>query len=71
MFVIMKRHFWSGISRDERFKAMSEITGIVDRYATILNFQRFSDISLGLLLETEEFKLNDLLISFRTPELVT
>ena len=57
---LMKRYFWSGISRDERIKAISEITGIVNKFATILSFQKFSDISLGLLLETEECKLAEL-----------
>jgi hypothetical protein len=61
----MKRYYWSGISNDERTKAISEITGIVNRYATILNFQRFSDISLNLVLEVEECRLNDLQISLK------
>ncbi|MBA7518082.1 hypothetical protein ES705_10148 [subsurface metagenome] len=61
----MKRYIWSGISNDERIKAISETTSIVDRYATILNFQRFSDISLGLLLEIEECRLTDLQISIK------
>jgi hypothetical protein len=59
----MNRYYWSGISNDERIKAISEITYIVDRYATILNFQRFSDVSLSLILELEECNLNDLQIS--------
>ncbi len=61
----MKRYYWTAISNEERIKAISEITGIVDRYATILNFQRFSDISLSLILEVEEGKLNDLLIDLK------
>jgi len=59
----MKRYYWSGISNDERIKAIDEITHIVNDYATILNFQRFSDISLNLVLEIEECKLNDLYAS--------
>ncbi|MBK7030123.1 MAG: hypothetical protein IPH45_13355 [Bacteroidales bacterium] len=50
----MSKYYWSGISRDERIKAISDIQAIVDKYATIINFQRFSDISLGLILELEE-----------------
>lgn len=61
----MKRYYWCGISNDERKKAIREITSIVDRYATILNFQRFSDISLSLLLEVEKRRLNDLQTSLR------
>jgi hypothetical protein len=50
----MSRHYWSGISRDERIKAISDIHAIIDKYAIILNFQRFSDISLSLVLELDE-----------------
>ena len=56
----MKRYYWNGISKDERIKSISEITTIVDRYAAIINFQRFSDISLSLVIEIEEYKLNEL-----------
>ena len=56
----MKRNYWSGISKDERVKAIDEITGIVDRYATIMNFQKVSDISLSLMLEVRECDLKNL-----------
>jgi len=58
----MKRYYWNGISKDERIKSISEITTIVDRFATIINFQRFSDISLSLVIEIEEYKINNLFI---------
>jgi hypothetical protein len=70
----MNKYYWSGISRDERIQAISEITGIVSRYGAILNFQRFSDISLNLLLELEENRLRDLhlnlnkIISIESPD---
>ena len=56
----MKRYYWSGISNDERIKAISELTDIVGKFAIILNFQKTSDISLSLALEIEECKLSDL-----------
>ncbi len=56
----MKRYYWSGISDDDRIHAIHEITGIINRYATIINFQKFSHISLNLLLQLEGHKLNDL-----------
>jgi hypothetical protein len=56
----MKRYYWNGISKDERIKSISEITAIVDSYAAIINFQRFSDISLSLVIEIEEYKINEL-----------
>jgi hypothetical protein len=56
----MKRFYWTAITNDERIKAIDEITSIVNRYATILNSQRFSDISLNLVLEVDKGRLNDL-----------
>lgn len=53
----MKRSYWTGMSTRPRTQAMAEITAIVDRFAIILNFQRFSDVSLSLLLEVEECKV--------------
>jgi hypothetical protein len=61
----MKGYNWSGISNDRRIKVISELTCIVIQYETILRFQRFSDISLNLILETEECRLNDLLIHLK------
>ncbi len=61
----MKRYYWSGICASDRIKAIDDITFTADRYATILNFQRFSDISLSLILETGEGRLTDLLLSLR------
>lgn len=56
----MKKFYWSAISNDQRIKSISEISGIIDQYGIILNFQRFSDISLGLMIEMEERKVNQL-----------
>lgn len=56
----MKKLYWAGISYNERVKAISDISSTIDRYATILNFQRFSDISLTLILEIEEYKLHSI-----------
>jgi len=61
----MKSYYWSGICTSDRINALDQITIIADRYATILNFQRFSDISLSLILETEEYRLTDLLSSLK------
>lgn len=49
----MQKFYWKGISSDDRIKAISEIATIVDKYGTILNFQKFSDITLGLVIEIE------------------
>ena len=57
---MINRYYWSGISSEERIKALSELTEIVDHNASILQFQRFSDISIGLCLEMPECRLNEL-----------
>jgi hypothetical protein len=62
----MKRYYWAGISNDERINAIDKITGIIGKYATVLNFQRYSDISLSLILEIEECKVNDLYNSLKS-----
>jgi hypothetical protein len=54
------RYYWKGICNKDRNLAISELTSIVDKYAIILNFQRFSDISLSLMLELEECHLSNL-----------
>ena len=56
----MKRHYWTAICTEERLKAMADLTPIIDQYATILNFQRFSDVSLSLVLELEANKVSEL-----------
>lgn len=62
----MNRYFWTGITHEGRTQAFSELTDFADQYATILNFQRFSDIMLTMILETEERKLPEMLKKFRT-----
>ncbi len=61
----MKRHYWTAICTEERLKAMADLTRIIDQYATILNFQRFSDVSLSLLLELEAKKVSELQAALR------
>ncbi|MBP9050800.1 MAG: hypothetical protein KBF91_06245 [Alphaproteobacteria bacterium] len=61
----MKRHYWTAICTEERLKAMADLTRIIDQYATILNFQRFSDVSLSLVLELEANKVSELQTALR------
>jgi hypothetical protein len=58
----MKRHYWTGLCREERVKALPEITRILDQYAIILNFQLFSDVSMSLVLELEGCNLSPLFL---------
>ena len=50
----MKKYFWLGIHDGERIKAISEVTRLVNRYGTVLNLQKSSDISLSLFIGIEE-----------------
>jgi hypothetical protein len=61
----MKRFYWTGISHDERIKAISETTYIVDKYGIISTSNRFSDLSFNLMIEIEECKVNDLYINLK------
>ena len=53
----MERYYWTANSHDERISAINDLSRIIDRHATILNFQRFSDLSMGLTIELEERSL--------------
>jgi len=56
----MQKLYWKGISRDDRIKAISEITDIICRHGTILNFQKFSDVMFSLVVEVEHDKVSSL-----------
>ena len=62
----MARLYWKGISNDGRIKAISEITIILSKYGTILNFQKFSDVILSLVVEVEPDKVKSLYDSLST-----
>jgi hypothetical protein len=54
----MKRLYWTAISNQERVKALDDLNSILDRHAIILNFNRFSDLSMGLVLEIAPQKVD-------------
>jgi len=56
----MERYYWTANSFHERISAINELTRIIDHCATILNFQRFSDLSMSLTIELEERSLHAL-----------
>lgn len=61
----MKKFYWSAISTDDRIKSISETSSIVDKFGIILNFFRSSDLSMGISIEIEEGKVNDLYINLK------
>jgi hypothetical protein len=56
----MNRIYWKGICHDERIRAISEISDIVNRYGIIVNFQKFSDVILGMVVEIESDQVDAL-----------
>lgn len=56
----MKNIFWTGYCSGERHSAINVITNIVGKYGDIVDFKLFSDISLTMMIEIEELKINNL-----------
>jgi len=52
--------FLTGYSNDERHKAIHEIQSLVSKYGDIIDFKFFSDISLSMVIEINEFKIDKL-----------
>ena len=52
----MKTWNWEAFCRKDRIAAISETENIVNRYASILDFHRFSDIALELTIEIDNSK---------------
>jgi hypothetical protein len=57
---LMKTFFWSAYCHYERISAISEIQKIIARFGYILEFKKFSDISIVLTVEIEECKIDKL-----------
>lgn len=56
----MKRLYWAGISKEERHVAIDHIQHCINQYGFIADFQLFSDISIGLVIEIEAIKIQAL-----------
>lgn len=56
----MENIFWKGFSDNERHAAMNDIQSVVSKYGYIMDFHFFSDISLSMTIEIEEFKIDTL-----------
>lgn len=52
--------FWTGYSHDERHTAINTLKHIVSKYGDIVDFNLFSDISISIKIEIEEFKIDEL-----------
>jgi hypothetical protein len=56
----MENIFWKGYSNDERHSAINKIQSVVSKYGALVDFKLFSDISLSMTIEIEEFKIDKL-----------
>ncbi len=56
----MENLFLTGYCNDERHKGISEIQNVVTKYGDIIDFKIFSDISLSIVIEIKEFKIDEL-----------
>ncbi len=48
----MKRIYWKGIVPRERISSINSIADIISTHGSVLEFKRFSDLSLGFVVET-------------------
>ena len=55
---MMGNVFWTGYCDKERIAAISEIERIVDLYGFITDFKQFSDISISIMIELEESRVD-------------
>ena len=56
----MENIFWTGYSNDERHTAINKIQSVVSKYGDLVDFKLFSDISLSMTIEIEEFKIENM-----------
>ena len=56
----MNNIFWSGFSDSERHSAINKIQSVVSKYGDVIDVHFFSDISLSMTIEIEEFKIDKL-----------
>lgn len=54
----MKNLFWTGYCNADRIVAIGEIEKIVGGYGYIIDFRQFSDISITIVIELEECKVD-------------
>jgi len=61
----MRKLYWTGYCNKERSAAISETEHIISSFGFITDFKRFSDISISMTIEIEEFKIDDLYIALK------
>jgi hypothetical protein len=56
----MGKLYWTGICSKERTQAIPQISTIVNRHGCFTDFKLFSDVSLSMVIEVEERKVDAL-----------
>ncbi|MBD0257635.1 MAG: hypothetical protein ICV83_18130 [Cytophagales bacterium] len=56
----MGKLYWTGICGQERNGAITQISSIINRYGCFTDFRLFSDVSLSMVIEVEERKVDAL-----------
>ncbi len=56
----MENIFWTGFSDEERHAAIEKIKRVVSKYGDVVDVHLFSDMSLSMTIEIEEFKIDQL-----------
>ena len=54
----MKSIFWEIISSEDRIAGINHIKAVVDRYGSIMEFKKFSDLSMSLIIEMNSTDLD-------------
>jgi len=61
----MKKFYWSAYSNKPSVSNISEIQDIINNYGYIIDFKRYSDLTLALIVEVAECKIEKLYIDLR------
>ena len=56
----METIFWTGYSNNERAIAIAQIERVINTVGYITDFKLFSDTSISIKIELEEFNINKL-----------
>jgi hypothetical protein len=56
----MENVFWKGYCNDERSTAINKIQTVVSAFGDIIDFKFFSDISITIVIEIKECKIDNL-----------
>jgi len=61
----MKNVFWTGFCDKDRIRAISEMEDIINAYGFIVDFKEFSDLSISMVVELDEMKINPLYLALK------